>query len=411
MDTLPVEIFGRIFGYCSLESAVALSQTCQTARATWSGLDTSLVRQKVLQRAPWFTLNESGTGLTSWTKCALAAVARSRLTKHSLRGWSAVKRGTAKEQIKVKENCRFVNPVAESSLSKGDVVLSPQIFPQASSRATKVRHSDPSISVCLLGENDVFLHFANEQDQSDHNIANKSLCSQDEDGTWVVSNTDFLWDFTQVTLLPNDGGAFVMSYFFHGAEDMFQNTPLRVQMYHVTPDEVPVTCMVSVAWQETATKVGPEIYLELSDSYYFRATVQFSLIYNGFFYTMLQTGFWIRFWVDLEAVDKEGDLLLAYNSNFPVLYCELVSPGMTTHVRGNSSLGLDRYFVLPYRKLSWIGDLLTGASYLGETLHNSQQELGYQIAPFFRKGDTDTPGFYSWPERIAEEDLFPGGFN
>ncbi|SEI33901.1 YALIA101S04e05182g1_1 [Yarrowia lipolytica] len=397
MDTLPVEILARIYCFCNLETAVALSQTNRATWSTWCDLDVSLAQPLVLERVPWFTLNESGTGLTTWTRCALAIVSRTRATKNSFRGWSAIKEGAVREQIRVPEDSRLKEPVKEKSLIKPRILYGTDVIPEKSPRETKVRHSDPSISVTFLEENDVFLHFADTHDMSEHQIANKSLCTQDEDGTWVVSNKEFLWDFIQVTLLPNGAGAFFMSYRFHEDAHIGINTPLCVQVYHVPSSAVPASSLDSLEWQDVATRIGPKMYLELGDSYYYHTTVSFGMIYNGFFYAMVQSGLWLRLWIDLEATDAEGDFVLAVNSNFPAIRCSKMNPQMSTHVRGNKISGLDRYFVLPYQKLSWIGDLLTGVSYCGETFKQSLEDHSYQMAPFFARDDMNSPGFYKWP--------------
>lgn len=397
MDTLPVEILARIFGYCNLETAVALSQTFKAASDTWSSLDTSVVRLLVLGRAPWFVLNESGTGLSSWTQCALTTVSRTNATKHSLRRWRVIKEETARDQICGREESRFKKPLQALSLVKSHVVWGADVVPKTSKSTTKVRHMNPSVSVTLLNENDVFLHFANSLDKSKHNIINKSLCARDKEGTWVVANEEFLDDFAHVTLLPNSSGAFLTSFCLHNDLHVDSNTPLRVQLFHLPPSVVPVESLL-FEWQHLATRVGPNIYLETHDTYYYETAVNFSMVYNGFFYAMFRAGYWVRLWIDLEATDSDDEqhVVLSVNSKFPVIHSELMTPHMSTHIRCNKKMGLDRYFVLPYQKLSWIGDLLTGLSYHGETLYQSQTERSTQIAPFFSRSDKSNPGFYTW---------------
>lgn len=77
MDTLPADIQLQIYGQLSLNDCLALSDTCQTLRSLWSAVDDSFVKTLVLQHVPWFTLNDDGSELTTWDKCARVVVARS----------------------------------------------------------------------------------------------------------------------------------------------------------------------------------------------------------------------------------------------------------------------------------------------------------------------------------------------
>lgn len=398
MDTLPVEILARIFGYCDLESAVSFSQSFRAASGTWAGLDASVARQLVLERAPWFVLSESGTGLTSWTKCALATVSRTNATRHSLRGWSVIKEETARHQICGHEDCRFKKPVEEKRLVRTSVFCGTDVVPEMPRSTTKVRHANSSVSVSLLAENEVFLHIANSYDRCEHNVINKGLCSRDEDGTWVVANNDFLDEFVQVTLLPISAGALLLSFFFHDDLHVDPNTPLRVDLFHVPPSAVPDTSLETFGWQQSAIRVGPKIYLEVIDAYYTDSAVDYSLIYNGYFFAMLKLGHWVRFWIDLKATaSDEYDPLLSVNARFPVMICEQILPHVFKPIRCNREIGLERYFVFPARKISWVGDLLTGATHQGETPLQSQTEPSHLMAPFFSRTDTNNPGFYKWP--------------
>lgn len=68
------DILLQIFRLCDLESCLALSETCRANRLLWMALDETLVRQKVLERVPWFKLE--GT-FKYWIQCALVLVKRS----------------------------------------------------------------------------------------------------------------------------------------------------------------------------------------------------------------------------------------------------------------------------------------------------------------------------------------------
>ncbi|KAG5366687.1 hypothetical protein CJU89_1125 [Yarrowia sp. B02] len=69
------ELIRLIFEYCSLDDSVSLSQVCSSYYDVWSSLDASLVRERVVDRAPWFSLDEEA-GLDSWRKCALLVARR-----------------------------------------------------------------------------------------------------------------------------------------------------------------------------------------------------------------------------------------------------------------------------------------------------------------------------------------------
>lgn len=72
---LPDDILVNVFSEADLESCVALSHVTTSSYAVWTALDPTVVRSKVLERVPWFSL---GTDFSSWAKCALAVVSRTR---------------------------------------------------------------------------------------------------------------------------------------------------------------------------------------------------------------------------------------------------------------------------------------------------------------------------------------------
>lgn len=75
MDTLAKEIRHEIFEQCDLESLVALRQTSKFFSECLDEFDDSVIREKVLERAPWFQTN---SGFDSWNACACALVARTK---------------------------------------------------------------------------------------------------------------------------------------------------------------------------------------------------------------------------------------------------------------------------------------------------------------------------------------------
>ncbi|KAG5357854.1 hypothetical protein CJU89_4338 [Yarrowia sp. B02] len=77
MPTLDAVCMLKIYQLSNLETCIAFSQVCRDHYQLWKSSDTGLVREKVQDRAPWFSL-DSSLGLDSWGKCALVAVARTR---------------------------------------------------------------------------------------------------------------------------------------------------------------------------------------------------------------------------------------------------------------------------------------------------------------------------------------------
>ncbi|KAG5360902.1 hypothetical protein CJU89_3997 [Yarrowia sp. B02] len=80
------EICRLIVLHASLDSMVALSQTSRNMSAILSSDDTSIVRQKVLERVPWMELAPE-VGLRSWMDCARLIVARRRSFKEEPEKW------------------------------------------------------------------------------------------------------------------------------------------------------------------------------------------------------------------------------------------------------------------------------------------------------------------------------------
>ncbi|KAG5358643.1 hypothetical protein CJU89_5281 [Yarrowia sp. B02] len=77
--TVPDELKEKILRLSNLETCLALTASCAAFQRLWESLDKTLVRDKVLRRVPWFQLNETSTGLTTWNQGARTLVARTRL--------------------------------------------------------------------------------------------------------------------------------------------------------------------------------------------------------------------------------------------------------------------------------------------------------------------------------------------
>ncbi|KAG5356772.1 hypothetical protein CKK34_6149 [Yarrowia sp. E02] len=71
---LSYELVRLLFEYSNLENCVALSQVCGSYFAVWIDLDKSLVRKRVVERAPWFV--ELDEDCDSWRLAALLLTKR-----------------------------------------------------------------------------------------------------------------------------------------------------------------------------------------------------------------------------------------------------------------------------------------------------------------------------------------------
>lgn len=82
MNTVPADIRCSILDHLPLEGCISLAESCRSWNELFRSADDSLVRTKVLQRVPWFTLEEGeGEGkLNTWAKAARVIASRSRRT-------------------------------------------------------------------------------------------------------------------------------------------------------------------------------------------------------------------------------------------------------------------------------------------------------------------------------------------
>lgn len=80
MNTVPADIQSIILSNLPLETCLSVGDSCRIWYEFLHASDGCLVRSKVLERAPWFTLEEGGGELDSWVKAARVVVSRSRRT-------------------------------------------------------------------------------------------------------------------------------------------------------------------------------------------------------------------------------------------------------------------------------------------------------------------------------------------
>lgn len=87
MNKLDDKVQAKLFAHCDVETLVVLRKSCKAFYSTINSLDDTLIKQKVLERAPWFSLNEADTGLDTWHKCALLLSKRSAQCKRHDKRW------------------------------------------------------------------------------------------------------------------------------------------------------------------------------------------------------------------------------------------------------------------------------------------------------------------------------------
>ncbi|KAG5355073.1 hypothetical protein CJU89_6897 [Yarrowia sp. B02] len=91
LESLPVELKQDILRYGSLDVCVALSEACPSYRRLWESMEQTQVREKVLRRVPWFQLNDSSTGVTTWLQAAKLVTTRTRHALEKKNGWVPAK--------------------------------------------------------------------------------------------------------------------------------------------------------------------------------------------------------------------------------------------------------------------------------------------------------------------------------
>lgn len=86
---LPNEIGLEILQDCDLESCLAFSESLSSINGLLRSLDTTLVREKVVERVPWMELDESDEAFRTWLACARVVRARNRATQTPDSKWTS----------------------------------------------------------------------------------------------------------------------------------------------------------------------------------------------------------------------------------------------------------------------------------------------------------------------------------
>lgn len=112
LTKLPTELQKLLLCNTSLESIVALNQSCSFYREFFRETDDSVVRQKVQERIPWMELGQPGTGLATWLDAARLIVSRCKSFLEKPEKWlDSDEYALHQEAIKRNTNITYVDSV------------------------------------------------------------------------------------------------------------------------------------------------------------------------------------------------------------------------------------------------------------------------------------------------------------
>lgn len=126
METLAKEVQLNILQRCDLESLVALRHTCRSFYKCLDDFDEFLVREKVLERAPWF---QTDSKLDSWNACACVLVSRTRAClsgQDCKTGWFLM--NDLRAAMCLEPKTTLVDPVDFSDFKEDSQMLFPDSF-------------------------------------------------------------------------------------------------------------------------------------------------------------------------------------------------------------------------------------------------------------------------------------------
>lgn len=399
LDGLSSEAKNVIFQILDLDTCLALSQSSKAWYTLWTGLDASLVRNKVLQRAPWFKLNESETGLRSWDLCARVLLDRTRRAREN----AACKlindlQGAVAETNEVKASTYDIT-IDRNKLMRMDETSPSPLFPDAeiqcqggrgTMKGTNLQFSgmqmdfltlqaEPSVkdkkvdkfsrlvvsceSVTVVAENDNLLLFKVNQN---HRLVHKDQCRRDyyayyvnDDDLTLIEPQDY--GKAIIKLLPGSGGALITKFIdSKKVSSYIAYIEPTVELKHIFLCTIP-SMRLSKFYPDEATQ--PDNYL----------------CYNGYLYIYFE-GYLVPLWVDLGFQKMKyfkyrgatgHDLLkqsydtqaLTAAPKIPVMRLAAQSEKFASHKIMQATRGLDRYVTCDAGCGYYVGDLLTGMTY------------------------------------------------
>lgn len=409
----------QIFHLCDVESILALGETCTTFLAVLEGLDDSLIRSKVQQRVPWMQVCENGTEIGTWSLAARVVRARTAgvLSKNS--NWKVVKnlRPLLSVAPKVESvSCvgvdtnlpddfepifKDIDPRHEchsfqgSDLVVGDIAMDlkslrktvisakpkkrpkqmSRIFDDRPDHSTLYIHEDDPVGQKLhfSGENSSTIHLTEQRkgliySQIDY-LVHKPICTLADGSVGFDPSSsvalplirdDAANGHYRVKMLPAAfGGVFIVEY----------STPmLRISYMDSNPYENKVVLLAKLEGH-TITSFPVDIQIEM---------------YNGFLFFNVD-GQFVRLWVDLgfQKRQKYQQLtklcasteirgyyqLRKYTRALSATRTDWAPIGLYTETTGHAEeepRGKERYVTAANSERFFVGDLLTGKTYVGD---------------------------------------------
>ncbi|KAG5373280.1 hypothetical protein CJU90_0967 [Yarrowia sp. C11] len=442
--TLPVELCVQLFRLCDLESCLALNETCRTFGEVFSGLDDSLVRSKVRDRVPWMTVNESGTEIRSWARAARLIRARTKAVRSNSPSWKVVKNlrpllsvspiiellpptavdtnlpdsfepifdeiNPRNEPYKFQGGNLCVEDISMDLKTLRKSVIQPKelkrqqqvsrIVDNRPAESFMVIHEDDPAPQRLFfsGENDTTIHLTERRrgqrySQIDYLIhkptsALENGCISFDPGSTVALSLlrdDGANGHYRIKMLPAPfGGAFIVEY----------STPtLRISYVDANPYNNKVVLLTKLEGH-TITTFPVDIQIE---------------IYNGLLYFNVD-GQFVRLWVDLGFQKRQTyQHFTKLNASSEIGGCyrqkkytralsatrtDWAPIGIYTVTTGHPDLdprGKERYVTAANSDLFFVGDLLTGKTYM------AKYGDGWPVVHVAGlAADSATPVFYEW---------------
>lgn len=422
------DILLLIFEISPLESCLSLGQVCTTTHHVFK----ALIKEKVLERAPWFELSDE---YPTWNHCARTVVNRSKnLTrlnhleeavanctsqivsivpvdvsrldklregmKPAFPDFKIATRCVSQEAVVRGTKVMWYNRELELTTMRASVIeydpdeevyypvsLKQTIFTSPTS-GLRVRHVDPEVAVEIKAENDTLLHvqWNDDLEYPVDTIIHKPTHLRDEDGVFVVDpetsipnlTKDKLRETAAANLLPGKGGAVVIRQDRLGGQNSCLN--------YMFPDK---------DLTEIRLCGVPRQFRWVTDSFS-DASMRFAIPHNGYLFVFV-CGKLIRLWIDLEADDGEAQTF--WDPQFPTI--GPLDMALDGQAKWKLELGSTAKHLLTTRDGQGciVGDLNTGKTYFAKQ-QKSRTEQGGPYIPFATGLGIEPVGFYTFNRGI-----------
>lgn len=425
-----------------------LSEASKCHKELWRSLDATLVREKVLERAPWFSLDES-IGLDTWHKCALVTINRTEQAGIESNQMLYVIKNLKVAVTLCCNKVEMVEPVdvsknqtlRESMVPMFDGYSDPhmEVLDDGTSKGTKLLafKSELDFKTLKVKPNKVVPdpHFQSS-DFTDEAVAPSGLKVRNESkGAWIrvmdeneqlihvrmrgleLSATDVL--VHKATHEKDADGAFIVTNFAHpyypGQHGMSDDTYAKVSLVSLlsssggalvvtSPDKDPRNQYL--AYVEPLPGLPCVLLCSVPSGKGFKndyddVACRFSVCYDGYLYVYFE-GRFLRLWVDLgrrASFDRKdlrenpllheelrGQALVVWERDFPAIGTLDNHVDMASIPTWISSSADGRFVTVGAAQGQLVGDLLTGTTYCSGV-------DGLSI-PFFDEKN-NKPGFYT----------------